>query len=346
MRIITEGFLVYAMIEVVVLPTPGQGERLPGFVSGTPCWKCRGTGIDPRKKKCCGICEGRGVLHALEEEERVRAGKVSRGRPDAPGPEPAGGDSPGPGETLCCLCGKWRIFQKKHRYSTEDVVTSWMAKDYLRECHVDLGTGVGSVLQMVAWHGDHESLGIEAQADSMRLAQRSVAYNGISSRCRVVLGDMRTAKMTVNRPVLVTGTPPYFDIVDGQTRYGAIPKCEQSAGARYEFRGGVEAYCEAAVKLLRQFPEESRFVCCEGGLDVNENRIEIAAEDHGLRLLRRVMVYGKVGKSMPLFGVWAFRLMDAVSSEDEVRTDTLEVRDMSGHHTPEYAALLKEMGFV
>lgn len=341
-----------SMIQVVVPQDEEEsssGETLPGYVPGTMCWKCRGDGIDPRKKKRCGICEGRGRLHdSSQDEDLTRAGKVSRGRPDAPGPEPAGGDAPGPGETLCCLCGKWRIFQKRHRYSTEDVVTAWVAKAYLRDCHVDLGTGVGSVLQMVAWHGDHECLGIEAQADSMRLAQRSVAYNGLSERCRVVLGDMRTAEIRVSAPVLVTGTPPYFDVVDGQTRYGAIPKCEQSAGARYEFRGGVEAYCVAARKLLQQFPEESRFVCCEGGLDVNENRIEIAGKENRLRLLRRVSVFGKQGKAKPLFGVWVFRLWleteenEATTTQEEI----VEVRDVCGRHTPAYSALLKEMGFV
>ena len=59
-----------------------------------------------------------------------------------------------------------------------------------------VGTGVGSVLQLVAWRclredpgGDYAGVGVEAQRDSADLARRSVAYNG--APCSVVDGDLR-----------------------------------------------------------------------------------------------------------------------------------------------------------
>lgn len=325
-------------------------ETLPEF-KGASCWKCRGRGVDPRRSASCGVCAGKGQLY--NENLRTRTSKVSKGGEDAPGPSPVGGDEPGPGEALCCLCGKWRLFQrvKGHRYSTEDVVTAWVAAAELqgKQCHIDMGTGVASVLLLVAWRArdrDLASVGIEAQADSYRLALKSVAYNG--APCRVILGDIRTTAVRVAGPVLVTGTPPYFSIRSGQSTCGALPKCEQSAGARYEFRGGIEVYCEAAARILRQHPEKSRFVCCEGGLHLNLERVFQAARAHDLRILKQFLVFGKHGKP-PLFGVWVFQLNtnsqgDAPAPLPPPKPALLAVRDPRGFHTDEYAALLADMG--
>lgn len=325
-------------------------ETLPEY-KGASCWKCRGSGVDPRRTMTCGICAGKGELY--NAYLTTSTAKVSKGREDAPGPSPVCGDEPGPGEALCCLCGKWRIFQRVrgHRYSTEDVVTAWVAATELhgKRCHIDLGTGVASVLLLVAWRArDRElaSVGIEAQADSYRLASRSVAYNG--APCRVILGDIRTTAVRVAGPVLVTGTPPYYNIRSGQTNVGALPKCEQSAGARYEFRGGIEIYCEAAARILRQHPENSRFVCCEGGLQLNLQRVHEAARAHDLRILSHHLVIGKHGKP-PLFGVWIFQLNinsqgDAPAPLPPPNPIVLTVRDPRGFHTAEYSALLADMG--
>eukprot|EP00635_Sarcinochrysidales_sp_CCMP3193_P015624 CAMPEP_0118900744 /NCGR_PEP_ID=MMETSP1166-20130328/6732_1 /TAXON_ID=1104430 /ORGANISM="Chrysoreinhardia sp, Strain CCMP3193" /LENGTH=123 /DNA_ID=CAMNT_0006839891 /DNA_START=83 /DNA_END=451 /DNA_ORIENTATION=+ len=94
-----------------------------------PCWKCNGSG--------CVVCSQRGVLEGRRRS--VSAGRVSRGPSPGDenyvGPAPAGGDSPKDGEDLCCLSGRWRIFQRQggHRYSTEDVVTAAVAIGVLQE---------------------------------------------------------------------------------------------------------------------------------------------------------------------------------------------------------------------
>merc|ERR1712232_975859 len=74
---------------------------------------------------------------------------------------------------------------------------------------------------------------------------------------------------------LVTGTPPYFrvdftlrpnenkkeqHVHSAVINQGGMPSCLQSAPARCEFRGGVEAYCEAAAAVMKR---DGVFVVCE-----------------------------------------------------------------------------------
>ena len=68
--------------------------------------------------------------------------------------------------------------------------------------HLDLGTGIGSVLLMMAWrfHLFHapdnrgtviaQSLGVEAQEIHASLARRSIALNGCGDTCSIVHADI------------------------------------------------------------------------------------------------------------------------------------------------------------
>jgi len=68
-----------------------------------------------------------------------------------------------------------------------------------------------------------------------------------------------------------------------------LPTAQQSAPARCEFRGGIEAYCEAAARVLK--PSTGRFVVCENWL--NHNRVVAAASETGLQILTQVEVIGR-----------------------------------------------------
>src|SRR5262245_38432707 len=126
-------------------------------------------------------------------------------RPDgwrAPGPRPAArGKGPGPGEDLCHLAGDWRILQRigGHRWSLDDLVTAWFAASVVQDAPpermLDLGCGIGAVLMLLAWRfPGARGLGIGAQAVSVDLARRSLAWNGADRRCTVVLGDLRDSR--------------------------------------------------------------------------------------------------------------------------------------------------------
>ena len=341
---------------------------LPGFGATGPCWKCRGSGVVAagRRKRAagatdlCRVCGGSGALRRGRQRS-TEPGRVTQPRSSAStrrGPRAAGVGEPGPGEELCCLCGSWRVFQRVggHRYSTEDVVTAHVASQVALGLggvvtHVDLGCGVGSVLQMVAWRCTeaglrYDGLGVEAQADSANLARRSVTYNG--APCAVLDGDLRTTPACARGATLVTGTPPYFDVTKDEaggatTKFGAFPACEQSAGARYEFRGGIEAYCKAAVDVMAP---TGTFVVCEGGLHVNLRRVQKAAEAAGLVVVGHRPVVGRAGKPT-LFGVWTMRRLDhAAGRRDDAIAAPLIVRDRAGRRTTEYDAVLRDMAMV
>jgi len=355
---------------------------LPGYSArNLQCWKCRGSGQNPRNENArCNVCGGSGTMAIRPRSTNV--GRVTEGPRNGDknciGPEPVGNDHPESGIDLCCLSGRWRIFQRQrgHRYSTEDVVTAWVASRlFLPEdmedtkiLHIDLGSGIGSVLLFIAWQAsiqnrNYQGLSVEAQEDSWQLARRSIAYNG--APCEAILGDLRcfsqhthletflTAAQDNNDVLLlITGTPPYFrvetsNLAQTTTRYGALPSCEQSAGARYEFRGGIEEYCLAAAAIIRRTrSRNARFVCCEGGLDYNRHRVDSAAHQAGLRILNRQFVIGREGKP-PLFGVWTMALHSScVHSESTLEGPVIIVRDRAGNRTPEYTKLLQDMAML
>jgi tRNA1(Val) A37 N6-methylase TrmN6 len=140
---------------------------------------------------------------------------------------------------------------------------------------------------------------------------------------------------------LVTGTPPYFAVrsVDATTtiiQQGAMPSSLQSAPARCEFRGGIDEYCQAAVRLLRH---NGRFVCCENY--ANHTRALRAMVEAHLQIERLWYVRGKVGRDR-LFVVYVARPR-STDEEDEkdAPTTTIEehevsVRDGAGEWTEDY----------
>jgi tRNA1Val (adenine37-N6)-methyltransferase len=164
--------------------------------------------------------------------------------------------APGPGETLDCLSGHWKIFQLKrgHRYSTDDLLVAWLASRSLAEreiasaAHLDLGCGVCSVGLLVLWRFPRLRLvGIEAQDVSVGLARRSVRYNGIDDRADIRLGDFRSRDLLNpdERFDLITASPPYLAHGEGQ-RSGR----PQRGPCRFEDRGGAGDYLEAAEAHL------------------------------------------------------------------------------------------------
>ena len=343
----------------------GAGGALPEHaVESVPCPVCAGLGrLPPRKRQ---------VKHAADP------GRVTRQRLRPPGwvtqgPAPVGAEGlqPEPGEELCSLSGGWRIFQRigGHRWTTEDVVTAWYAKRCAEErglsvgSALDLGCGIGSVLLMTAWqYPAAVCRGVEAQQLSASMAKRSVEFNlgAGSERVAVVGGDIRehaelpTAAGGAGWD-LVTGTPPYFKVEftsKGAAKPAAscFPSCEQSAPARFEFRGGIEVYCAAAAVAMR---DDGVFVVveqaqdahstgrCGGFADSSPPRVEAAAAAAGLAIYRRVDIEGRVGKK-PLFSVFGMQRRTEVAPP--VAVESIAVRDAEGYHTERYAELLTVMG--
>ena len=277
--------------------------------------------------------------------EPPSAGVVRRARRpagwSAPGPPPAGATDAGrlgprPGEDLCYLAGDWRILQRLdgQRWSLDDLVTAWCAAEQMPASVLDLGCGIGAVLMLLAWRWRRvRAVGIEAEAVSVDLARRSLAWNGAAGRSAVVHGDLRDPAALPPGTAfdLVTGTPPYL-------RPGtATPSRHVQRGpAHLELRGGIEAYCLAAARWLAP---GGRFVACAAAAQVR--RVAEAAAAAGLHLTRRLDVIPRAGKPA-LFSVHTMR--PGRGRSEPALDPPLVVRDAAGRRTPMFRALRARMG--
>ncbi len=260
----------------------------------------------------------------------------------APGPAPAGPGAdptlePAAGEDLCHLAGDWRIFQRVggHRWSLDDLATAWLAAEELSRRPparvADLGCGIGTVLMLLAWRFPGARIeGVEAEADKVALARRSLRWNGCAGRCRVRIGDLRDRSTLAGSFGLVSGTPPYLP------RGTATEPARADRGPwHFEHRGGIEDYCRAAARLLAP---GAPFVVCAGTLQ--ESRVRQAASSVGLCITRRRDVVPRAGKGT-LFALYVMRAMPA----DEARAEPpLVVRDARGAWTPAFRAVRRAMG--
>jgi tRNA1(Val) A37 N6-methylase TrmN6 len=249
-----------------------------------------------------------------------------------------------PGETLDALSGYFRIFQLRngHRFSTDDVLTAWYGTTWVPTAStvLDLGSGIGSVAMIAAWRmPGARFVTIEAQPESVELARRSAAWNGLTARYDIRLGDFRTPGPIGDeeRFDLVLGSPPYFS--PGTGTEGDHP---QKVACRFELRGDIGDYAATAARHLASgglfacvFPEEQRA------------RVERAAAASALVIVRRRAVVFKEGEP-PL--ITLFAMVRAADLPDVMRTRTwveppLVIRASDGSVHPEYAAVKLAIGF-
>lgn len=180
---------------------------------------------------------------------------------------------------------------------------------------------------------------IEAQAESVRLARKSAAYNGLTGRYDAREGDFRDAgSLRGSEPFdLVLGSPPYFPVGSGIE--GDHP---QKVACRFELRGNIEDYARVAAEHLAAgglfacvFPEDQRA------------RVEAAAHSARLGILRRRPVVFREGEP-PLVTLFAMARQSDLPTWMHDRTwvePTLTIRTVSGEVHPEYAVIKLAIGF-
>ena len=264
-----------------------------------------------------------------------------------PGPVPPGAAQPPdvpPGESLDAISGHFRIFQLEagHRFSTDDVLTAWYGTAWAPSAArvLDLGSGIGSVGMIAAWRLPGASVvTIEAQEESVRLARKSAAYNGLEERYEIRHGDFREGFLLGAEECfdLVLGSPPYFPVGSGIE--GDHP---QKVACRFELRGDIRDYCRVAGTHLAPgglfacvFPEEQRA------------RVESAASGAELTVVRRRPIVFREGEP-PL--VTLFAMARAGDLPERMRTQTwveppLVIRAADGSVHPEYSAVKLSIGF-
>jgi tRNA1(Val) A37 N6-methylase TrmN6 len=237
------------------------------------------------------------------------------------------------------ISGNYSIFQygAGHRFSTDDVLTAWYATQWAPrvERAADLGSGIGSVALVVAWRLPGARLvTVEAQADSVRLARKSVRYNGLQERFTIHHTDLREF-ITDERFDLVTGSPPYFP--PGTAVEADHP---QAVPARIEVRGTIADYAATAARILAPggifafvFPFDQRA------------RAQEALDASALVLLRRRDVVIKEGERPRISLFAAASAADLPPAREAWIEPPLIIRTRDGQMHPEYRMVRLSFGF-
>jgi tRNA1Val (adenine37-N6)-methyltransferase len=268
-----------------------------------------------------------------------------------PGPIPPGALGKGPdvepGETLDAISGHFRLFQLEggHRFSTDDVLVAWYGSTWCASArHVlDLGSGIGCVGMIAAWRlQGTRFVTVEAQKESVRLARKSAAWNGLADRYEIRCGDFREHEVLADdeRFDLVLGSPPYFPAASGI--HGDHP---QKIDCRFEMRGDIGDYCQVASRHL---DAGGVFACVfPVAPEEQHRRMRDAASAAGLAILRWRPVVLKEGER-PLLGLFAMvRRADVPESlHDEPWVEApLVIRRRDGSVHPEYSTVKLAFGF-
>lgn len=259
------------------------------------------------------------------------------------------------GESLDWLCGHTRIFQyvRGHRFSVDDVICAWFATTHAPrvERALDLGSGIGSVALSVAWRLPGARVAtIEAQEISLRLQQKSIAFNGLGDRVFPHLGDLRDEALLDDvagrfGPFdLVTGSPPYWPVGNAL----ASPHA-QAVPARLEVRGDVGDYAKAAARVLAP---GGVFACVhQASQDV---RVRAALAAAGLALIFVRMVRFKEASTASESGISLYvcarkddvprGFSDGRPGKPHQEPDII-LRTVDGRVHPSYAAIRLTYGF-
>jgi tRNA1(Val) A37 N6-methylase TrmN6 len=268
-----------------------------------------------------------------------------------PGPIPPGALTGEPavaaGETLDAISGHFRLFQlaNGHRFSTDDVLTAWYGTSWCPTARtaLDLGSGLGTVGMITAWRlPGARFVTVEAQTDSVRLARKSAAWNGLTERYEIREGDFRDVSVlrAEERFDLVLGSPPYFP-----PGSGVESEHPQKLACRFELRGTVADYCSVAARHL----ERGGVFACVFPIapEEQEARVRAGAAAVGLVIVRRRPVMLREGER-PLLGLFVLMRAEDLPETFRARTWTeppLIIRAQDGTIHPEYAAVKLSFGF-
>ena len=146
--------------------------------------------------------------------------------------------------------GFWLVQSKTgFRFGIDAVLLADYANVRTGERVIDLGCGNGIIPVLLAAHTGAASItGLEIQEASAALARKSVQYNGLENRVRIVTGDIKEAAQTFGAASfdVVTSNPPYMI---GQ--HGLTNTEDSIRIARHEICCTLDDLAAAAAKLLK-----------------------------------------------------------------------------------------------
>ncbi|MDD6667299.1 MAG: tRNA1(Val) (adenine(37)-N6)-methyltransferase [Lachnospiraceae bacterium] len=144
-----------------------------------------------------------------------------------------------------------KILQDPRRFcfGMDAVLLSGFAKVRKDERVLDLGTGTGILpLLLSAKTEGREFVGLEVQAESADMAERSVRMNGLTDRIRIVRGNVRNAEELFGPSSfdVVVSNPPYM--ID---HHGIQNPNDAKLIARHEVLAGLEDFIQQTARILR-----------------------------------------------------------------------------------------------
>jgi tRNA1Val (adenine37-N6)-methyltransferase len=128
------------------------------------------------------------------------------------------------------------------------VLLSGFARADAGERVIDLGTGTGIIpILMEAKTKSSDFTGLEIQEDSADMARRSVQYNHLEDKIKIVTGDIKDASRIFGASSfdVVTTNPPYM-ISD----HGLTSAADAKAIARHEVKCTLDDVLRESAKLL------------------------------------------------------------------------------------------------
>ena len=144
-----------------------------------------------------------------------------------------------------------KIIQKTDGFcfGMDAVLLSGFASVKPGERALDLGTGTGIIplLLSAKTKGDHFT-GLEIQTEIMKMAQRSVALNGLEKKIDIIQGDIKEASRIFGAASfdVVTSNPPYMNDAHGLKNPGDV-----KAISRHEVLCSLEDVVREGTKALK-----------------------------------------------------------------------------------------------
>lgn len=145
----------------------------------------------------------------------------------------------------------YRIIQNQEKFcfGMDAVLLSGFATVKPGDWVLDMGTGTGiiPILLEAKTSGEH-FVGLEIQQESVDMARRSVALNGLENKIDIMLGDIKTASQQFGKSAfeVVTVNPPYMV---GQ--HGLENPDRPKAIARHEILCSLEDVVREAAAVLK-----------------------------------------------------------------------------------------------
>lgn len=155
------------------------------------------------------------------------------------------------GERLDDLqCKGYHLIQDPARFcfGIDAVLLADFAKAKKGEHVLDLGTGTGIIpILMEAKTGGEHFTGLEIQAESADMAGRSVSYNHLDEKVKIVTGDIKDASNIFGASSfhVITTNPPYMIGTHGENS-----PSEAKAIARHEVLCNLDDIMRESARLL------------------------------------------------------------------------------------------------